>query len=66
MGGSPTRLPHSRDLALQGQLTQHNPADTELAIYPTTPTRNLATVALTGRELGLPLHLSKYSFAGHI
>jgi len=49
---SPTGLPHAGNLALVGQLPQHDAADPKLAVNPARTARELATANLPSRELG--------------
>jgi hypothetical protein len=51
---SPTRLDHTRDLALTGQFTETNATDLESPDIRMAPTAVLAAVVLLRLELGWP------------
>ena len=62
----PASFPHSRNLAFQSQLAKHDSANTKLPIDTSATTRDLASILLSGRELGFSFHFFKYAFTGHV
>src|SRR5690606_31438474 len=61
----PTGLPHSRNHAFQCKLTQHDAADSKLAVHTSRTTGDLAATDFSRRELRLFLHLRKDCLTGH-
>jgi hypothetical protein len=66
MQGREKSLPASfldtRDVALQGQLSEADPADAEFAVNGTRTPAQLATVPVSNRELAGRLRLDHLSF----
>src|SRR5258708_4272453 len=62
---SPARLPHSRDLALERQLPEHDAADPELAVHAAGPAGQLAPAHDPRAELGLPVALGHLRLGRH-
>src|SRR5262245_31322288 len=61
----PAGLPHARDLALEGELPEHDAADAELAVHAAGATRQLAPAHDAGGELGLAPALGHLCLGRH-
>src|SRR3954466_10068183 len=65
LSGLPAGLAHPGDLALEGELPQHDAADAELAVDAPGPPGELAPAHHPGAELRLPPALGHLRFGRH-
>src|SRR5208283_5516828 len=63
--GSPARLDHAGNLAPEGEETEANSAELELAVIATRATAHLAAVAVARRELGSAIEFRELRSTGH-
>src|SRR5688500_9288692 len=65
VSGLPAGLAHARDLALEGELAEHDAADAELAVDAAGAPGQLAAAHDAAGELGGPVRLCDLCFGGH-